>query len=60
MTTVIKLRDIRRHRAHGQTLCRAGFHKWRPVTARRFDVKRGQLLTVECCARCDRERVRLT
>ena len=60
MTNVIKLRTVVQTRAEGQTLCRSGFHKWKPVTGQRFDVRQGKLLTVERCARCREERTRLT
>ena len=59
-TNVIKLRDARQTRAHRQTLCRAGFHKWQVETAGRFDVKQGRLLTVERCPRCGEQRVKRT
>lgn len=45
--------------AEGKTLCRSGFHKWQVVAERRFDVKRGKLVTVERCVRCGEERMRL-
>lgn len=59
---VIQLRKAKAERnsrrAEGRTLCDSGFHKWAVVTERRFDVKRGQLVTAERCTRCGRERVR--
>ena len=39
-------------RRRGQTLCSRGFHKWIVVTARRFDVKQGKLVTTRRCRRC--------
>jgi hypothetical protein len=60
MTHVIKLRDARQTRAHRQTLCRSGFHKWQVETNGRFDVRQGKLLTVERCRRCGEQRTRLT
>jgi hypothetical protein len=36
----------------GNTLCRHGFHKWELVSAQRFDVKEGKLITVHRCKRC--------
>ncbi|WP_126453412.1 hypothetical protein [Sulfuriflexus mobilis] len=36
----------------GKTLCKNGFHQWQIVTARRFDVKQGQLVTEFRCRRC--------
>jgi hypothetical protein len=54
-------RQVRRKaRAKGVTLCRSGFHKWKAVTERRFDVRQGQLITTERCTRCPEERTRLS
>lgn len=50
----------RQKKAEGKTLCKSGFHKWRVVTARRFDVKQGRLVTVRRCERCGLERTSLT
>jgi hypothetical protein len=47
-------------KAEGKTLCKSGFHKWRVVTARKFDVKQGKLVTVLRCERCGAEQTRLT
>ena len=60
MTNVIKLREVHRARADGNTLCRSGFHKWHVATEGRFDVKQGKLLTAEHCLRCGKTRVRRT
>jgi len=38
--------------AKGKTLCRHGFHKWEVDKQRRFDVKKGKLLTAYRCVRC--------
>jgi hypothetical protein len=46
-------------RNRGKTLCGRGFHKWAVVTARKFDVRLGRLVTLERCARCGKERTRL-
>ena len=59
MNNVIKLRTVLKARAKGKTLCHHGFHKWKSVTAKRFDVKQGKLVTVERCIRCNEERTRL-
>jgi len=40
----------------GKTLCKHGFHKWEVVTASRFDVKKGKLVTVMRCSRCGEEK----
>ncbi len=37
----------------GRTLCRHGHHKWVVDKAKQFDVKKGKLVTVYRCARCD-------
>lgn len=64
MNNVIKLNTARRARlqdkAKGMTLCQSGFHKWKTVTERRFDVREGKLVTTECCERCHVERTVLT
>lgn len=60
MGDVIKFRrPSPAQQAHGQTLCRSGFHKWQVVSARKFDVKRGRLVTLSRCRRCGRERTQL-
>lgn len=46
-------------RGEGQTLCRSGFHKWKVISERKFDVKQGKLVTLERCERCGHRRTRL-
>lgn len=59
MGDVIKFRKPPlREKADGKTLCKSGFHRWRMITDRKFDVKRGKLVTLERCERCDKERTR--
>ena len=61
MGEIIKFRKpspAERHK--GKTLCAHGFHKWRVVTARRFDVNRGKLVTLRKCERCGAEETRLS
>ena len=41
----------------GKTLCREGFHKWKVVTEKKFDVKQGKLVTLYECARCGKTKV---
>ena len=41
----------------GKTLCKSGFHQWKVVTERKFDVKEGKLVTVMKCTRCGKEKV---
>jgi hypothetical protein len=60
MGDVIKFkRPSAQKRAEGKTLCGSGFHKWKLVTERRFDVKQGRLVSVERCTRCGEERTKL-
>jgi hypothetical protein len=60
MTNVINLKKAKQKRADGRTLCSSGFHKWELLSARRFDVKRGQLVSAERCKRCGEERNKLS
>jgi hypothetical protein len=36
----------------GKTLCKSGFHQWKIIKNRQFDVKQGKLVTVYECKRC--------
>ncbi len=36
----------------GKSLCREGFHKWKVVKDKQFDVKQGRLITLYTCERC--------
>ena len=40
----------------GKTLCDSGFHQWEIVQENSFDVKRGKLVTLLRCARCQATR----
>jgi hypothetical protein len=40
----------------GKTLCKSGFHKWKVVSSKKFDVKQGKLVTLYRCERCDSEK----
>jgi hypothetical protein len=60
MSNVINLRKAKQQRAERKTLCTSGFHKWEALSERRFDVKRGKLVSAERCTRCGEERVKLT
>ena len=42
----------RKRRAEGNTLCKRGFHKWAFDQNKQFDVKRGELVSVQRCIRC--------
>jgi len=46
-------------KAEGKTLCKSGFHRWKTVTERTFDVKRGELVTLLRCERCGKEKTEL-
>ncbi|MBM0104021.1 hypothetical protein JM946_04665 [Steroidobacter sp. S1-65] len=60
MSNVINLKKAKQKRADGKTLCSSGFHKWELLSARRFDVKQGKLVSTERCKRCGEERIKLT
>jgi hypothetical protein len=60
MAEVIPFRKLSLKQKHkGQTLCRHGHHKWAVDKAKQFDVKRGKLVTVYRCTRCDKQKVEL-
>lgn len=46
-------------RNKGKTLCLHDFHKWKIVSERKFDVKRGRLVTLYRCERCGKEKTEL-
>ena len=65
MGKIVKFeRPSLRELAEGKTLCKSGFHKWKVVTERKFDVKSGKLVTQLRCERCgggkNKDFVRLT
>jgi hypothetical protein len=60
MSNIINLKKVKQKRAEGKTLCGSGFHKWETLSARRFDVKQGKLVSAERCTRCGEERTRLS
>jgi hypothetical protein len=60
MGDVVKIKNWKRERADGKTLCGSGFHKWQTLSERRFDVKQGKLVSAERCTRCGTERNKLT
>lgn len=43
----------------GNTLCRSGFHKWKVLKEKQFDVKQGRLVTAYECSRCGERKVEL-
>jgi hypothetical protein len=60
VSNVTSIKKFKQKRAEGKTLCTSGFHKWEVLSAKRFDVKQGKLVTAERCARCGEERSRAT
>lgn len=46
--------DFEKHK--GKTLCRSGFHKWKIVQEKQFDVKQGKLVTIYQCIRCNQRK----
>ncbi|MFT7262237.1 MAG: hypothetical protein ACI9A2_000292 [Halioglobus sp.] len=42
----------------GKTLCRHGHHKWVVDNSKPFDVKTGKLVTLYCCSRCQKTKVK--
>lgn len=60
MAKIIKFqRQSLREKAEGRTLCKSGFHKWKIVTERKFDVKSGKLVTQLRCERCGEKKTKL-
>lgn len=61
MTNVIALSKPKASIKHrGNTLCREGFHRWKPDGTTRFDTKQGRLVTVYRCTRCKATKTALT
>ena len=44
----------------GKTLCTHGHHVWATVKESQFDVKKGALVTVYECKRCNKRKNKLT
>jgi len=42
----------RKLKAQGRSLCKTGFHKWQIDRQKKFEVKRGKLVTTRRCQRC--------
>ncbi len=60
MGEVVKFRKpSARKRGEGTTLCRSGFHRWKVVTERKFDVQQGRLVTLLQCERCGKKQTKL-
>lgn len=59
MTEIIPFRSKSLKDKHkGKTLCRHGHHKWEVDKAKQFDVRKGRLVTMYRCTRCDKVRVK--
>jgi len=53
MSNVIKFRKLDLvAKSKGKTLCNSGFHQWKIVKEKQFEVKSGKLVTVFQCKRC--------
>lgn len=46
---------VKKHKGRG--LCRSGFHKWEVIKDSQFDVKKGELVTLYRCSRCNKQQV---
>ena len=58
MSNVIEFKRPKAADKHkGKSLCRSGFHKWKIVQEKQFDVKRGKLVTIYECSRCHKRKV---
>ena len=59
MGDVLPFKQVSLKEKHkGKTLCRHGHHKWEIDKDKQFDLKRGGLVTVYRCARCDTVKVK--
>ncbi len=64
MSNVVPLTNRRRkekkqEKRKANSLCGSGFHKWKLVKEKQFDVKQGKLVTVYRCERCGVEKNKL-
>lgn len=60
MGQVIQLKRKKLSEKHKEnTLCRSGFHKWIIINKQQFDVKKGKLITVYQCNRCQKTKNKL-
>ncbi len=58
MSNVIQFKRPTAAQKHkGKSLCRSGFHKWKIVQEKQFDVKQGKLVTIYECSRCNKRKV---
>ena len=57
MTNILPFKRPSAAQKHkGDTLSKNGFHNWKVVTEKKFDVKQGQLVTQYKCLRCGKEK----
>ncbi|MBT8120583.1 MAG: hypothetical protein KJN89_12800 [Gammaproteobacteria bacterium] len=57
MADILKFKKktpVEKHK--GKSLCRSGFHKWKILSERKFDVKQGRLVTAYECTRCGKKK----
>lgn len=60
MATILQFKKPSpKEKNQGKTLCLHDFHKWTVVTDRKFDVRRGKLVTRYRCQRCGKEKTEL-
>jgi len=60
MATILNFRKpTAQQKNKGKTLCLNNFHKWKIVAERKFDVRRGRLVTLYRCERCGKEKTEL-
>lgn len=61
MSIVIPFKRPKASEKHrGKNLCREGFHRWAVDKSTRFDLIKGQLVTIDRCTRCGCTRNRLS
>lgn len=59
MAKIIPFKKPKASEKHkGKNMCQHGFHKWKVVTEKQFDVKKGQLVTAYQCIRCKKTKVK--
>ena len=58
MSNILEFKRPKPSEKHkGKTLCKNGFHQWKIVTEKKFDVKQGKLVTQYRCSRCGQEKI---
>ncbi|RZU47858.1 hypothetical protein EV700_0825 [Fluviicoccus keumensis] len=51
---------FRKPAAPAKGMCQHGFHRWRILQEKQFDVQQGKLVTVWRCERCGERKVKAT